>query len=154
MPFRSLALAAAAAAASLLAAPLAAQDMGYWRAVSNTAKGTTGDITMSPMRVIIDFSGFTIAQIRALKPEEWRILFDIDPSIPGSGNIYRLDIPASKHFLHKNTLCGSEDTQWMVTYVEGTALHVAFFSGAAMPVLTGEALSNSSDVCGIFSYAR
>ena len=153
MRFRSLAL-ALAAAASLLAAPLAAQDMGYWRAVSNTAKGTTGDITMSPMRVIIDFSGFTIAQIRALKPEEWRILFDIDPSIPGSGNIYRLDIPASKHFLHKNTLCGSEDTQYMVTFVNGNNLQVAFFSGAKLPELTPEAMNNNSNLCGTYSYTH
>jgi hypothetical protein len=65
-----------------------------------------------------------------------------------------LNIPADKRFLHKNTLCGSEVTQWMVTYVEGRTLHVAFFSGNDMPLLTAEALTNSTDVCGLFSYSH
>ncbi|HSU20230.1 MAG TPA: hypothetical protein VLI45_10855 [Acidobacteriaceae bacterium] len=152
MSFRTLAL--AAVAALFLASPLSGQDMGYWRAVSSTAKSTTGDITLSAMRVTIDFSSFTIAQIRALKPEEWRALFDIDPGIPGSGNIYRLDIPGSKRFLHKNTLCGSEDTQYMVTFVNGNNLQLAFFSGAKIPALTPDAMNNNSNLCGTYSYAH
>lgn len=146
--------AVAALAGLFLASPLSAQDMGYWGAVSSTAKSTTGDITLSPMRVTINFSSFTIAQIRALNPEEWRILFDIDPSMPGSGNIYRLDIPGSKRFLHKNTLCGSEDTQYMVTFVNGNNLQLAFFSGAKIPVLTPDAMNNNSNLCGTYSYAH
>ena len=135
-------------------ASLFAQDKGYWRAASANANKTTGDIVISDSKLTIDFLSYSLAPIRKLTQTEAGAAFDIDVNAAGGGNMYRLSIPGDKRFLHKNTLCGSEDTQWMVTYVEGTALHVAFFSGAAMPVLTGEALSNSSDVCGIFSYAR
>jgi hypothetical protein len=80
--------------------------------------------------------------------------FDADVNNPGAGNLYRLDIPADKRFSHHNTLCGSEDTQWMATYVDGKDLQVLFFSGGEMPVLSGEALANSSNVCGRFGYER
>ena len=42
----------------------------------------------------------------------------------------------------------------MATFVEGRTLHVALFSGGNMPVFTAEALANSTEVCGIFSYGR
>lgn len=72
----------------------------------------------------------------------------------GVGFLYRLNVPAARRFLHHNTLCGSEDTQWMTTYVTGRTMQVAFFSGDNMPVMTGEALANSTDVCGTFGYSR
>jgi hypothetical protein len=89
-----------------------------------------------------------------LKPAESSAVFEADPGAGGNGNLYRLNVPAQKRFLHKNTLCGSDDTQWFATYVEGRSLHVAYFSGSDMPVLTPEALANSTDVCGTFSYSR
>ena len=134
--------------------PAIAQEKGYWRAASSNANQITGDIAISDTKLTIDFLSYSLAPIRKLTQTEAGIAFDVDVNIPGGGNIYRLAVPGDKRFLHKNTLCGSEDTQWMVTYVEGSTLHVAFFSGGNMPVLTGEALSNSSDVCGIFSYSR
>jgi hypothetical protein len=51
-------------------------------------------------------------------------------------------------------LCGGEDTQWMVTYVAGPSLHLAFFSGQKAPVLAPDAIANSTDLCGTFSYVR
>jgi hypothetical protein len=42
----------------------------------------------------------------------------------------------------------------MITYPEGRNLHVAFFSGQKPPVMTAEAISNSTDLCGTFLYAR
>jgi hypothetical protein len=56
--------------------------------------------------------------------------------------------------LHKNTLCGSENTQWLATYSTGRALQLAFFSTSQMPVFTADALSNSSNLCGVFGYSR
>ena len=50
--------------------------------------------------------------------------------------------------------CGSEDTQWMATYVTGRTLKVALFSGEEMPEFTFEAISKSSAVCGTYTYAR
>jgi hypothetical protein len=132
----------------------AAQDKGPWRASSSEAKAITGDISISDARLFINFAGFTIAQIRTLTPAEAAAAFDADPSTPGGGNLYRLSIPADKHFQHKNTLCGSDETQWMATWASGAGIRVAFFSGPNIPVLTLEALNNSSNVCGNYSYVR
>jgi hypothetical protein len=132
----------------------AAQDKGSWRAASSTAKSITGDVGLTDEKVAINFVSFTIARIRGLQAAEASALFDADSSGGGTGSVYRLNIPAAKTFLHHNTLCGSEDTQWMVTYAAGRSLHVAFFSGQTPPVFTLEALGNSSDMCGTFSYGR
>ncbi len=131
-----------------------AQDRGYWRAASKNSSAITGDVALSADRVSINFLSFTIAPIRALKPEEAVAAFDADSSTPGAGNLYRLSVPGATKFLHKNTLCGGEDTTWMATYAYGKNLQISFFSGAKPPVLTIDALSNSSDLCGTYAYAR
>lgn len=131
-----------------------AQDKGYWRATSSTATGITGDLGISDDKLSINFITFTLAEIRKLEPAEAVALFSAENGVPGGGFLYRLDVPATKRFLHKNTLCGSEETQWMATYATGRELRVAFFSGSKMPVLTPEALANSTDVCGTFVYGR
>lgn len=138
--------------AGCLSAP--AQEAGAWRASSSTAESITGDIAISDAKLFINFSAFPASRIRALESGEVSAVFDADSSTGVRGNLYRLNIPGSKKFMHHNTLCGSEDTQWMATYVEGRTLHVAFFSGQKMPVFTRDAISNSTDLCGTFSYAR
>jgi hypothetical protein len=145
-----------AALALLLAGalPAVSQDKGPWRAASSEAKSVTGDIGIGDSRLTINFSGFTIAQIRPLKVDEAAAAFDADRSVPGGGNLYRLNVPADKKFQHHNTLCGSDETQWMATWAFGSELHVVFFSGSGMPVLTLDALNGSSAVCGTFSYVR
>jgi hypothetical protein len=135
-----------------LSAP--AQDKGYWRAVSSNANDITGDLTLGDSKMTINFTAFPLAQIRKLQPAESSAIFEADPGSGGSGYLYRLNVPGAKRFLHKNTLCGSDDTQWMATYVQGRSLRVAFLSGADMPVFTVDALANSTDVCGTFSYSR
>ncbi len=131
-----------------------AQDQGYWRAASSAAAAITGDIAISNSKVTIDFAAFSIAQIRALKPAELGAAFAADVNAPGNGFLYRLNVPAGRRFLHHNTLCGAEDTQWMATYVAGRTIQVAFFSGENMPVLTLDALENTMDRCGTFTYVR
>jgi hypothetical protein len=150
MRFRSLLLAVLAA---VLALSASAQEDGPWRATSTNARAITGDVMFSPLKFTINFTSFTIAQIRSLKNEEALALFNPD-SPTGGGNIFRVEIPADKRFLHKNTLCGSESTQWIVTYAQGRDLHIALFSGATPPVLTVDAINNATDLCGIFSYVR
>jgi hypothetical protein len=132
----------------------AAQDQGYWRAASSTAKSITGDVALSEERISINLVSFTIARIRGLEKAEASALFDPDGTAAGSGSLYRLIVPGEKKFLHKNSLCGSDDTQWMVTYVSGRSLQLAFFSGAKPPVFTSDALANSTDMCGKFGYVR
>jgi hypothetical protein len=135
-------------------APSAAQEKGMWRAASKTARSITGDVAFADIKVAINFSSFTIANIRNLTPAELTATFDAGPAAAGIGTLYRLDIPGTKKFLHSNTLCGAEDTQWIATYVSGRDLQLAFFSGSNMPVFTPEVLSNSTDLCGLYSYVR
>ena len=149
---RSLLLGVAAVLACSLSS--SAQDKGNWRAASSTAVSITGDIAISDAKIAINFVGFPIAQIRRLEPAEASAAFGAESGATGSGNLYRLNVPAAKRFLHHNTLCGTADTAWMATYVEGKTLQVAFFSGSSAPVLTLDALANSTDLCGTFSYAR
>ena len=132
----------------------AAQEKGYWRAASTTAKGVTGDVSFSETKITLNFSSFTIAQIRTLEPTEAQALFSADPTSGGTGNLYHLEIPSDKRFLHHNTLCGSEETQWAITYVTGRSLQMAFFSGPSIPTLTPDAISNSARLCGTYSYVR
>jgi hypothetical protein len=133
---------------------LAQQDGGYWRAASQTARSITGDVALSETRLTINFAGFTISRVRALEPAELSAAFNPDPGTQGVASLYRTDIPGTRKFLHKNTLCGAEDTTWMATYVSGRSLEIAFFSGGKPPVLTMEAMNNASDLCGIFTYTR
>jgi hypothetical protein len=152
MRSRSL-LVAAFAVVFALTLSATAQEDGPWRAASTNARAITGDVVFSPLKISIDFTTFTIAQIRSLKTEEVLALFNPD-STTGGGNVFRVEIPADKRFLHHNTLCGSDSTQWVITYAQGRSLQVAFFSGATPPVLTVDALNDAPNLCGIFSYIR
>jgi len=133
---------------------LAAEEKGYWRAVSSTARSITGDVTLSDEKITINFAGFTMSRIRTLEPAELASVFDVDSASATGAGLYRLNIPAQKRFLHKNTLCGSADTQWMVAYASGNDLQLAFFSGDKPPVFTLSAIQNSTDMCGTYSYTR
>ncbi len=148
-------LLSAIAGLSLLFSTLAvAQETGYWRAASKTAKSITGDIGLTNEKISINFASYWIAQIRTLTPAELSAAFGADATAPGAGNLYRLSIPSDKKLLHKNTLCGGEDTQWLATYTTGRTLQLAFFSTSKMPVFTPEAFTNDSTICGVFEYER
>jgi hypothetical protein len=130
------------------------QDRGAWHAESSNATSITSDVTVGKDSVTIDFMTFPLAPIRTLKPVEVSAVFDADVSAGISGMLYRMKVPAAQRFLHKNSLCGGEDTQWMATYVTGHTLNVAFFSGDDMPVFTFDAISKTTDLCGTFGYDR
>jgi hypothetical protein len=131
-----------------------AQEAGPWRAVNTPAETITGDVAFAETRMAINFSSFPIVRVRALEPGEVSAVFDVDSTAGGRGNLYRLSIPAAKKFLHKNSICGSEDTQWVAAFVAGRNLHLAFFSGDKMPVFKPEVIANSTDLCGTFLYGR
>ena len=131
-----------------------AQEKGSWRAASSTARSITGDVSLSTEKLSINFAVFPIAQIRSLKPAELKAAFDLDGDAAGVGSIYKVNIPADKKFLRHNSLCGGEETQWMVTYAVGHDLRLAFFSGPKMPVFTPEAIATSTDLCGTYSYVK
>jgi hypothetical protein len=145
------------AAALMLASALACaaqEDRGYWRAASSNANAITGDLNIAELKVAINYITFPLAPIRRLKPAEVSAVFDADVSAGIEGSLYRLKIAPGQRFMHKNTLCGDEETQWMATYVTGRTMQVAFFSGDDMPVFTFDAVQKSSDLCGTFVYAR
>ena len=139
----------------LLTATLSAQqEIGLWRAAGSTAKAITGDIALSAQKLTINFLAFTIVRVRDLDKTETPAAFDTETNPNGAGSLYRLNVPAATKFLHKNTLCGTDDTQWMATYATPHSLQIAFFSGPKPPTFTQDAISNSSDLCGTYSYAR
>ncbi|HEY9125916.1 MAG TPA: hypothetical protein VIM62_02260, partial [Acidobacteriaceae bacterium] len=147
----SIALAAVLALTCVIHCAAQAQpEKGYWRAASNTAASITGDISISDARLTINFKAYSLAHIRSLKPVEVAAVFDEDINSAHEGALYRLIVPASTRFLHRNTLCGSDDTQWMATYLSGKTLQVAFFSGDDTPVFTIDAISSSQRVCGTY----
>jgi len=132
----------------------AAQDRGNWMAASSNANRITGSIAIREAKLTIYFTNFPLAHIRTLQPAEVAALFDADTNSAANGALYRLNIPAAQRFLNKNTLCGSEQTQWMATWVSGKTLSVAFFSGDNMPIFSFDTISKSTDLCGIFFYSR
>ncbi len=140
--------------AMVCALPGLAQERGNWHAVSKTAQAITGDVTFSNEKLMINFLGFPISQVRELKPDEILAAFDGANASGGVGHLYRLNIRGDQRFLHKNNLCGSENVQWMATYVSGKDLSIAMFSSATLPVFTPEAIANSTDLCGTYSYTR
>jgi hypothetical protein len=131
-----------------------AEERGYWRASSATAHSITGDITLADEKLTINFYTTTMSKIRPLEAAEISSVFDIDSNAGGTGSLYRLNIPAARKFLHKNNLCGVENVQWMVAYAQGNSLQLAFLSGGKPPVFTLDAIQNSTDLCGTFSYIR
>ncbi len=136
---------------------LAAQEpgTGYWRAASNTAASITGDIAIGKAKLTMNFKSYPLAEIRSLKPAEVAAVFDADANQTVEGELYRLKVPAPTKLLHHNTLCGTDDTQWMATYLSGgKTLEVAFFSGDDEPVFTMDAISKSSRLCGTYFFVR
>ncbi len=131
-----------------------AQDQGFWNAASTNAVSVTSAISIGKDKITIDLLTYPLAPIRTLKPVEISSVFDADVRAGISGMLYRLRVPAGQRFEHKNTLCGSEDTQWIATYVTGKTLYAAFFSGDDMPVFTFDAIQKSTATCGVYVYAR
>jgi hypothetical protein len=142
------------AATLLLTSAMPAQERGTWRAANSAARSFTGDVSFGNDKVSLNFVAFPAAQIRTLTPAEIGAVFDADTAAGGAGNLFRISIPAARHIVGKNGLCGGEDAQWIVTYVLARTLKMAVFSGAAMPVLTPEAMTNNADLCGIYAYVR
>ncbi len=129
-------------------------EKGSWRAASNTAASITGDIAISGSKISINFVSFLISPARPIKPTEVAAVFDEAIDTAGNGQLYHLKIPAARRFVGHNTLCGTQDTEWMVVYVAKPELKVAFFSGEEVPLLTFDALQKSTNLCGTFTYVR
>jgi hypothetical protein len=141
------------AALLLTSLSLSAQEKGAWRAASNSAKTITGDVALADEKILINgFYAFTMVRVRNLEATETSSIFGLDSN--GTGGLYRIEIPATQKFLHKNTLCGTDETHWMAAFASGRTLQLAFFSSQKPPVFTPDAIANSSDLCGTYSYSK
>jgi hypothetical protein len=130
-------------------------ERGLWHASSKSAKTITGDVVFTDFKFTLDFFSYPLANIRTLTPPELAAAFSTDPAASNAtGTLYRLDIPSTKTFLRGHPLCSGEDTQWIVTSLSGKSLEILFFSGSSMPVLTPDALTNSPNLCGLYTYSR
>ena len=129
-------------------------EKGLWRAASQNAANITGDVSFSKSKINIGFNGFPLTPARELKPAEVAALYDVAADTAGNGQLYRLSIPGTLRLLNRNTLCGTADIHWMATYMDGKVLKLTFFSSEEAPTLTFEAVQNSPDVCGTFTYVR
>lgn len=131
-----------------------AQQRGNWRASSKTAQSVTGDLAFGDERLAINFMSYPIAEIRPLRATEVLAVFDGADATAASAHLYRISVPGAQRFLHKNTLCGGDDVQWMAMLVVRKSLMIAMFSTATPPVLTVEAMNGATNFCGSYSYVR
>src|ERR1700756_4766322 len=88
----------------------AAQEQGVWRASSSSARTVTGDVSLGDAQFLVNFYNFPIVRARDLASGELSAVFDVDSNSSAKGHLYRLNISATKKFLHKSGLCGGEDT--------------------------------------------
>ena len=131
-----------------------AQEDGPWRAASTNARAITGRYRLLSTKVHHQLHHFH-HQPRSVRSKLRRSSRSSTPISPRAAAISSAStFQPIRRFLHKNTLCGSESTQWIVTYAQGRSLQVALFSGSTPPVLTVDALNDPSNLCGIFSYVR
>jgi len=130
------------------------QDRGYWRAATNTTEKMTAEIAIAETKVTLNTTTFPVVPVRKLKPAEVTALFDADVNAGISGNLYGLHVRGGTRIVEHSTLCGDEETRWMVTYVTGRTLQVAFFSGDDPPEFTFDAISNSTTLCARYTYTR
>jgi hypothetical protein len=126
------------------ASATAATGTERWSATSSTAMAITGDISLSPTRLVM--AG---GRVLSLTVDSDTKRFTT-PTGNQAARLLRVTRPANPTLLNGNTLCGAP-VRWIAVYRSnhGRDLNLAAFSGAARP--TGEA---GPGLCGTFLYSR
>lgn len=130
--------------AILLCAPgMAAPGVERWTAISTTAMGITGDIALSPTRLLAAGKAFSLAVVADVTE------FATNEG-PQAARILRVTRPINPVLKNGNKLCDAP-VRWIAVYRSdhGKNLNMAAFTGARQP--NGETGSN---LCGTFLYAR
>lgn len=130
--------------AILLSAPAtAALGVERWTATSTTAIGITGDIALSPTRLVAAGKVFRLAVAADVTN------FATNEG-PQAARILRVIRPINPVLRNGNKLCGAP-VRWIAVYRSdhGKSLNMAAFIGGAQP--SGE---TGSDLCGTFLYSR
>ena len=128
----------------------------HWTAISNTAMGVTGDLTVTPRSVTMAGRTLQLALLHTLAGPQLgqaAALFPVAVTSKLRGALYKVSIPATAAFKSSNTLCGKQATTFFVLLTDGSDLELAMFSGKNEPNLSANAIANSTEFCGTYSYA-
>lgn len=116
----------------------------HWTAVSTTAMGVTGDLAISPGRVVL--SGHVFRTGPATKVHGF--IAYLEPP-PVDAEIRPVISPTNPRLLRGNHLC-SAPTRWIVTWrTADGGLGLSAFTGRAKPHDV-----RSADSCGTYTYGR
>lgn len=135
-----------AAITAALSATVASASPGTerWSATSSTAMAITGDISLSPTRLVM--AGGRVLPL-TVDSDTKRFT---TPTGNQAARLLRVTRPANPTLRNGNRLCGAP-VRWIAVYRsnQGRDLNLAAFSGTARP--TGEA---GTGLCGTFLYSR
>ncbi|MBN8809410.1 MAG: hypothetical protein J0I47_14405 [Sphingomonas sp.] len=125
------------------AAAFAAAGVERWSATSTTAMAITGDITLSPTRLVANGKVFPL--VVAADVTDFA-----STTGPQAARILRVTKPVNPVLRNGNRLCGSP-VRWIAVYRtdRGRNLNLSAFSGVRRP--TGE---TGTGTCGTFLYSR
>jgi hypothetical protein len=123
--------------------------MKHWDALGTSAQGITGDIELSPSRIVFE-NGSVLALIYVGSAPD--IMLDAGPR-GTTAQIYRVMIPQNPLLLHGNRLCNEP-----ATYVAWIELPFNPFDGLRLDIITGRQPPRSGmrqdRVCSRFSFTR
>ncbi len=127
-----------------------------WTAVSKTAMGVTGDLLVRPRSVAMAGHTIPLAFLHTLAGaplQQAAALFPVPVNSRLRGALYKVSVPATTSFMRRNTLCGKQRTTFFVLLTDGSDLQLAMFAGRNEPNLSANAVANSTEFCGTYSYA-
>jgi hypothetical protein len=141
-----------------------------WNASSKTSGSITGNITLSPEKIIFNDPFQTDPAFpHSQKVEQLQLKFSKFISSVGvnelgfgtlnnSSNLelYKIIDPHMITVLRENTLCGAQPATYLVLgYNQSrTEMTMAMFSGEQEPIWKDSYLNQTKDLCGTFSYYR
>jgi hypothetical protein len=127
-----------------------------WSAMSTTAMSITGDIAISANDLTMAGADYPLTHVAAAPTQQRAGIGQVVAiTQPTGADLYRVKIPGALKLQNGNTLCGGKDVTWLVVVSgSGPTLALAFLAGSAQPSLDGSALSNSTALCGTFTYGR
>jgi uncharacterized RDD family membrane protein YckC len=131
-----------------------------WMPHSDSATWVTGPILMSTTGISIKNIIYPLTLTRPLKGNELESaaqIFHLQSSQDDEGWLFRANISSATRLINDNTLCGTDDAQWLIAVVtpDGPSttreLHLMFFSGDSEPAIQ-PGLEKSSKECSSFVY--
>ena len=123
--------------------------MKHWDALGTSAQGITGDIELSPSRIVFQNGSVLALMYVGSAPD-----IVLDAGSQGTpAQIYRVVIPQNPVLLHGNRLCNGP-----ATYVVWEEVPIEPFGGLRLDIITGRQPPRSGmsqdRVCARFSFTR